>query len=50
MAFPPFHAGAITFAVSFAFPETNILSVGASGFVYGIAERLNDGLEFPAVF
>jgi hypothetical protein len=50
IAFPPFHAGAMTLAVSFVFPETNKLTVGAFGIVYGIAERLADSCEFPAVF
>ena len=50
IAFPPFHAGAIILAVSLVFPETNISRVGISGIVYGIAERLVEGLELPAVF
>jgi hypothetical protein len=50
MALPPFCAGAMTLAVRIVFPETKKSRVGAFGTVYGIAERLDDGLEFPAVF
>jgi hypothetical protein len=50
IAFPPFHAGAVTFAVNVVFPEIRAVNVGASGLVYGIAVFVLDGAELPAVF